>query len=332
MRPVNSVEPNPRLIRAEAALWVTRLHGPDRDADLEAGCRRWLDEDPEHRVAFELATDAWLMNDNLSRTSPTYLPPPRHNVPRRVAGTALVAAALTCCVVFTVMYFLGGNTLNTGPGEQKTLTLADGTEVTLNANTQVLVQYDDHVRRVVLVAGEALFNVTKHQSRPFDVVIGDRKVVALGTSFQVRREEPTGGAFAVTLIEGRVAIEPLALPDTMPTVPLPNIELLNPGERLRIAGDGEQKDAPSLPKVTAWQHGQLVFEDTSLREAAGEFNRYGRDRIAIVGDELGKIRVGGVYRIGDPSTFAQVIASAHHLHVAQRGHEIVLTEASPDAP
>jgi ferric-dicitrate binding protein FerR (iron transport regulator) len=58
------------------------------------------------------------------------------------------------------------------------------------------------------VKGEAFFNVVKHQPRPFVVMAGDRKVIAVGTSFVVRREDSSGSGFAVTLVEGRVAVEP----------------------------------------------------------------------------------------------------------------------------
>lgn len=325
-------DPSPRLIRAQAALWVTRLHGPDRNATLEADCRRWLKEDPRHAKAFELATDAWLMSANIAPAMPARRWPGTNHSTRHYARFAAAAAILLCCVLASSLYLRRESALVTGPGEQKALTLSDGTVVTLNANSHLLVKYDDQLRRVVLTAGEANFHVTKHQGLPFDVVIGARKVVALGTSFQVRREDPTGDAFAVTLLEGRVAVEPLSLPDTVPLLSLPEIKVLNPGERLKIQNDSETLDTPSLVKVTAWQHGQLIFEDTSLIEATAEFNRYGKDKITLSGPRVGSIRVGGVFRIGDPAAFAQVIARTHHLQVVQRGREIQLLDASATAP
>jgi transmembrane sensor len=45
--------------RAEAAAWVARLHGPNRDAAAEASWRRWMSESPSHAQAFELVTDTW---------------------------------------------------------------------------------------------------------------------------------------------------------------------------------------------------------------------------------------------------------------------------------
>ena len=70
--------------------------------------------------------------------------------------------------------------------------LNDGTQVSLNANSRVVVQYDDQVRKVTLTRGEALFNVIKHQLRPFVVIVGDRKVVAMGTSSRCVARIPPG--------------------------------------------------------------------------------------------------------------------------------------------
>jgi transmembrane sensor len=315
----------PRRIRVQAALWVTELHGPDRNAALEERVRRWIAEDPRHAAAFELATEAWQRSGNvpailLRRTRP------------RASGKALAGMAILCAAIITAVYFLRDGTLVTGPGEQRTVELGDGTQVSLNANSRVVVQFDDRVRKVTLTSGEVLFNVIKHQPRPFVVVVGDQKVIAMGTSFVVRREDPAGPAFAVTLVEGQVAIEPVSWPDVLPSEPATGFKVLNPGERLRFAGDStEKRDSPSIERVLAWQQGKLIFEDTSLSEAAAEFNRYGSNKITIDGPDLGKLRVGGVFRIGDPSSFAQAMANAYHLRVISSRNTIVLTDKHTDA-
>jgi ferric-dicitrate binding protein FerR (iron transport regulator) len=60
----------PRRIRAQAARWVTELHGPDRDAKLETRVKGWIAADPRNAAAFELATEAWQKSGNL----PAHLP------------------------------------------------------------------------------------------------------------------------------------------------------------------------------------------------------------------------------------------------------------------
>jgi len=48
--------------------------------------------------------------------------------------------------------------------------------------------------------------------------------------------------------------------------------------------------------------GQLIFEDTPLAEAVAEFNRYSAFRIRLDSEQVGAIRVGGTFRIGDAAS------------------------------
>jgi transmembrane sensor len=323
-----------RAIHAQAAVWITDLHGPERSPALEAGLRRWLAEDPRHAQAFELATEAWQRSGNL----PAHLPDePRPSVAlgaivssratrSHVGRHALAGAAALCLLLAAIFYFLKDPTLSTGFAEQRTVDLADGTQVTLNANSRVIVDYTDRLREVTVTRGEVLFNVTKQQGRPFVVIIGDRKVVALGTSFQVRREDTPEPSFTVTLIEGRVAVESLRDPVVAPFDGREGRTVLDPGQRLRFAVNSpDAVDSPHIDKVTAWQHGQLIFEDTSIREAAAEFNRYGERRLKVDAGVSDKIRVGGVFRIGDPESFARAMANAYQLRIVENSRDIKLT-------
>jgi len=318
----------PRRIRVQAALWVTELHGPDRNAALEAKFKQWLAEDPRNAAAFELATDAWQRSGNLPGSLPLGEAVDRNSKePRRVSRPVLAGIAVLMAGLVVAIYLARDNTISTGPGEQRTVALTDGTEVSLNANSRVIVQYDERVRRVTLVRGEALFNVVKHQPRPFVVMAGDRKVVAVGTSFVVRRETASGTGFAVTLIEGRVAVEALSEPDFLPAEGAPDVKLLVPGQRIKFAHNKRDAvDSPNLDKVTAWQRGQLIFDDISMQEAAAEFNGYGSRIIVIDDPSVARLRVGGVYRIADPMSFARSMAATYQLRLADDDRTITLSK------
>lgn len=322
-----------RRIRKRAAGWVTELHGPGRNAALEDKVRLWIAADPRHAAAFEHATDAWQDSGHFHSHQPALDSLIRGHARPRAAGLTLAGMGVLCVAIGAAIYILRDDTLKTGPAEQRTVQLSDGTEVALNANTRIIVRYDAQIRKVILVSGEAVFTVIKHQPRPFIVIVGDQKVVAVGTSFIVRREDPGGLAFAVILVEGRVAIEPISWPNVLPTVPVTGLKLMNPGERLRFEGDATVKeDSPAIERVTAWQRGQLIFEDTSLSEAAAEFNRYGTQKLTIDGLRLAMLRVGGVFRIGDPSSFAHAMAAAYHLQVVEDERRIVLTDKHAESP
>ena len=321
-----------KRIHAEAIVWVIELHSPDRDKNLESRVRRWMADDPRHAAAFEEATDVWQQNGNIPWHQLEWVSESERGRKRmKTAGAALAGMAALCAALACTIYFLRDDTLATGPSEQRVVDLTDGSQVTLNANSRVVVQFDEAARKITLKRGEALFDVAKDRSRPFVVIAGDRKVIAVGTSFEVRREEPAGSTFAVTLMEGRVAIESISSPDTLPIASGNGVTLLNPGERLRFSGTAsESLDSPSIESVTAWRRGQLIFDNTSLGEAAAEFNRYGTRKLAIDGTAAQSLRVGGVFKIRDPYSFAQSMAGTYHLQIIVRGKTITLTDARPD--
>jgi len=106
------------------------------------------------------------------------------------------------------------------------------------------------------------------------------------------------------------------------------LKLLTPGQRLRFTRNtADTVDSPNLQKVTAWQRGQLIFDDSTLQEAVAEFNRYASKTIELGDADLAKLRVGGVFRIGDPTSFARAIAATNQLSMSDDGKTIVLSRA-----
>jgi transmembrane sensor len=79
-------------------------------------------------------------------------------------------------------------------------------------------------------------------------------------------------------------------------------------------------DSPPIDKITARQRGQVIFDDTSLRDAAAEFNRHGSNKTSIDSLTAENLRMGGVFKIGDPSSFAHAMANAYYLRVNNRGN------------
>jgi transmembrane sensor len=92
---------------------------------------------------------------------------------------------------------------STDIGERRSITLADGSTVDLNARSQLRVEFSDRERRVELLDGQALFQVAKDKARPFIVHSGDATVRAVGTQFDVYRKD---SGTTVTVLEGRVAV------------------------------------------------------------------------------------------------------------------------------
>lgn len=325
---------------AEAAAWIARLHGEDRTASVEAGFKRWLAASPEHHAAFEMANEIWVGTEQMPKPStPAFVRWPKAGLvitwPR-----ALVTAAAIAAVAVGIGVYSRDSSLTTRIGEQRNLSLEDGTRISLNTASRIHVRYDRTARRVELNQGEAYFEVAKHPDWPFIVTAGGKQVVARGTAFLVRRDEDS---LAVTLVEGKVTVAPAgesvtstpassgsAAGSSVPEQPgsggaTADITLA-PGQRLTFADHEKPKlDHPELDRVTAWQHGQVILDHTPLADAVAEMNRYSDVALKIEESEAGRAEVTGIFRVGDSESFAQAVAETYHLSVADRGGLIVLS-------
>jgi transmembrane sensor len=283
--------------------------------------RRWLSEDPDHAAQFKIAVGVWNDPAQCLRKSP------RRGIKRPVL--AAFTATLTLAAVAGAIVYWMPTTLSTGRGERLNQTLADGTQVELNTDTQIDVRYGARQRQIVLQSGEVYFHVVKHEPRPFVVVAGDRKVVATGTSVVVRRDDSSVTPLTVTLIDGCVAIEPTGTRDSLQTRGASVATILNAGERVRFRRDGVPTvDKPPLDRVTSWKDGELSFADTPLSEAVKEFNRYSLSRITVRSPKAESIRVNGVFRTEDSMSFIRSVAQEHHMKLKVDGDELIL-ESSP---
>jgi transmembrane sensor len=316
--------------QAEAAAWMALLHSPDRSPELEAGLRRWIAADPLHAATWEAATDLWNETGDLPRRIPRRRLPEQARSKPPIKPLFAVAALCLLAIGALVQYSLP-SAVTTSVGEQRTLNLDDGTRVELNTNSRLRVKFDRQNRTVVLESGEAYFQVA-HERRPFIVLAGERKIVALGTAFTVRRDEISDDAVTVTLIEGRVAVAPANTDNKAPAA-TPAVTVLKAGQRLRTRPDATSTvDAPSIDKATGWMRGQLIFDHTPLREAAAEFSRYNKIKITVTSPQAATIPIGGIFRIGDSRSFARAVAASYDLKVTQRGNELILEPTGADSP
>ena len=268
-------------IAAEAAVWIARLHGPQRTQAMERECRKWQSRSAAHRLAFERCTEIWQAVPQVS-LSDAYA---SAAMPQRVDDLADRAArrtrrgwlwsgvlVLTASLGAVLHGWHAEPTYLTGIGEQRSVMLADGTRLSLNTDTRVDVSLSAQERRVTVLGGEALFEIAKEVRRPFVVRVAGSEVVAHGTSFAVRftpSEVDGQQSLAVTLLHGQASVRPVAdkargaaLPDVQGRLsaassggvglwrgdrgaalaPVHEVQL-QPGERLRLTPPCDDADA-----------------------------------------------------------------------------------------
>jgi transmembrane sensor len=328
-------------IAAEAAMWVARLHGPNRTREMELQCLHWQGLSAAHRHAFERCTETWMEVPNAARAagftgdiSSRDAPEERWGGARKRTNRGLLAVATLAAAAVVTGAVLWRSLddaadYRTAVGEAQTVVLEDGSRLSLNTNTRVHVDFSAAQRTVNIGAGEAAFEVAQDVRRPFVVRAGGSEVVALGTVFSVRLVPPgqgSGASLAVTLVEGKVAVRAVADADAGAVAPERPL-VMNAGERVRLVartGGGaaalQQLDRPRLEQVLAWQRNEAVFDGTTLAEAVAEMNRYSRVPVVLVGDlAQADWQVSGQFRTGDNLAFARALAMLHGLVV--REHE-----------
>jgi transmembrane sensor len=319
--------PPSQEIRAEAAAWLARLHADDRDEADEAAFRTWLNASPVHAAAFEAVDRVWSDIGGLSdlrKTDRACFPESerRPASPRLASRRALMAGLGLLVVGGGSAAFLrsaGAKVYETDVGEQKHVALDDGSQLFLDAKTRISVQFSDTVRAVDMEYGRANFRVVTDLNRPFIVEAAERKIVATRCSFDVRCEN---GQVQVILIHGEAEVKPASAPGAQGA-------RLRSGERLVASVDMEKRDKPDMTRLTAWQTGYEMFENVDLAQAASEMNRYSTATIQV-DPAIAKLKVSGVYRVGDNGAFARALTKLLPVTVRENGDSLILTAESEE--
>src|SRR5882757_2062709 len=310
-------------VRVEAATWIARLRDEQRGPDVEAELQQWLGESAEHQRAFKRMAQVWEQAGNIRMRARADVSVTRWGRSRFSPWAAAAAAALLAVITITTVYWRE-NVFTTAVGQQRVRVLRDGTQVVLNTDTRIEVNYDEHFRRVRLVRGEARFDVSKRPAWPFLVSVGDQEIRALGTSFIVRHDNDQD--LSVTLVDGRISVAPVAgNGEAPPQAP----QVLVPGQRLVFSRHhAPAMDRPDLSRLTAWERGRVEFDATSLEDAATEMNRYTTTRLIVPDAEVAQLRIGGVFRAGDSDEFVKVVTAAFALRAERNGVDIVLSKST----
>lgn len=170
-------------------------------------------------------------------------------------------------------------TLENPLGIRSSITLSDGTKVTLNAGT-VLTYPTAFVsaRREVKVKGEAFFEVTHDAERPFVVEAGSIRVKVLGTKFNVKAYEEEEN-IEVTLEEGKVGIGLNAEKQLIKMAPKQLVRY-NKVSRTFV------KQQIDLDYYTSWKEGKFYFRNVTLQDIARRLERSFNVHIHIASDKL----------------------------------------------
>jgi transmembrane sensor len=209
-------------------------------------------------------------------------------------------------------------TYATSLGEQRSITLSDGSKVELNSRSRLRVTFTHELRAVELEEGQALFQVAKNVARPFIVRSGATQVRAVGTQFDVNR---TPTATIVTVLEGRVAVSDGVASAPQANTPSEGIYLAA-GEQLSVSPQSASKPTrANVTQATAWTHKRVLLDAAALTTVAEEFNRYSVRKLMVEDTGATPLRLSGVFTT-DPNFLIEYLRERPDITIVETDTEV----------
>lgn len=335
-------------LRDEAAMWFARMMRPDA-ARYRHEFETWLQASETHQESYERIRRRYEVSGVLAHSSMRTRAGSEKTVARRwlmpmglgvggLAGGVAAAALMLLTLTWAITAVRGPGIqrsvsqelasvapdhrnqmpIASGVGEIRTLSLSDGSKVTLDTAARIDVLFDSRQRRVVLSRGRARFEVT-HGDRPFVVAAGNGEITAHGTIFDVdlRRHSQVQvmllrGAVDVSVREGRNH----ALV----------VRQLHPNQKTAFDPNGFVVPIRPIPvAATDWPSGIIDVDSMPLPDLLREADRYAEIPIVTGTPELNALKVSGRFRIDRPQLLARNLADLFDLDIDRsRSDRIVL--------
>jgi len=296
--------PEQDLARLEqAGEWHARLQDGGHDAALRTAFENWLGRDLRNRLAYaDVCAAGYALEQAEIEVPATRHAPARAARPFRPLWLGLAASLFVLVLAWQGTRPLDAlrSDLRTAEGETQQFELPDGSTAWLAGDSAVALDFGDGRRDLVLLRGEAMFDVVKDPSRPFVVTAGDTSATAVGTRYGVAHRAE---AVVVEVEEGRVSVETGAAP-----------VLVDAGQQIRRDTRGLAAQPSPLPGGSPdWRRGLLVFEDATLAEAAARLDAWIPGRVIIVGAP--SVRVSAAIATADAPAALAAIAAREGLAV-----------------
>lgn len=310
----------------QAIDWMVRLRAGDPDTTLHARFAEWLACDPAHERAWARLQERVGGSFNVVRTLDRRLPgqagearrvllepsTSRRDVLRGMAGLSLLGGALWLGARSEMATPLFAD-LQTGRGERRDFTLADGSRLSLNAGSAVNVQFAGNQRLLVLRQGQLIVQVAADPQRPFVVRTAQGEFRALGTRFLASQD---ADASTLVVLEHSVRA----------SVPGGTTRDVQEGQAVRISGQRIEWLGAGLNRRADWLNGRLNVLDEPLDEVINALRPY-RTGLIRVSPEVRQLRVQGVFPLDQPDIALRAMAETLPIRVEHFGPWLTLVRA-----
>ena len=183
------------------------------------------------------------------------------------------------------------NTIKVPAGQRANLTLPDGTNVWLNARSEMCypAAFTGNKREITL-DGEAYFEVTHNDDKPFVVQTNKCNVEVLGTKFTVEAYSDSED-FCTSLMEGSVRVSDKGNPsESLVLAPNQQVSWIN--------GHLQSKPIADFDPFR-WKEGLICFKSMHFKELMSRFEKCYGIHIIIENPKLADYICSGKFRISD---------------------------------
>jgi transmembrane sensor len=264
----------------DASEWIQRLNESNTPAVVDQWMQ-WCKSDPLNLPVFEQMQRTW---DAFSAAASTPIYPPQsaNRLKHRNRFIALAASVvlLIGAAGWLALRYSSVQVLDTALGEQRRITLPDGSGLDLAPDSRLSIRFTLMRRHVQLERGQAFFAVAHSALRPFVVLVNGLTVTAVGTAFDVRIDP---GNTVVTVSEGRVTVAPGAAAAS--GGPRTNTDTIRAGvgQRVTFSMSARRLSVASVdPKLAgSWRDGRLQFVGEPLEDVVAVVDRYSAPHIVV---------------------------------------------------
>lgn len=321
--------PISEAVADQAADWLTRLMANEVDAAERRRWQAWRNSHPDHERAWQhieaVAARLRGLHPGAAYQTLSPLAKPasgnRRQLLAAVFGLGIASGAGILGTRYQVFQELAAD-YRTGTGEQRQITLADGSRITLNTASAINVRFAATRRVIRLVAGE-IHIVTGHADpvaavdRPFIVETGEGTIRALGTRFTVHQQD---GQSRVDVFASAVEITPAEAPESA--------AILHQGKHLSFTRNGIGHPGPAAEQAEAWARGQLTADNVRLGDFLADLGRY-RAGLLRCDPAVADLRFSGVFPIRDTDKILAMLPNSLPVQVQWRTPYWVTVSAAP---
>lgn len=305
-------------INHQAREWFTLMQSGSISELEKQGLQAWLHESPAHQRAYDEYQLIWQELGNLQEQEKTAL---KRSVNIsvfdllakkisvfifRIASPKIgIAFATTCALLVGLVLLVSPEKItpqnfSTTTGEIKTWVLADGSEITLGAKSEINTWITIKERHVTLINGQAFFKVAKNPQKPFWVTAGQTKIRVVGTQFDVRRGIDRT---RIAVLEGIVNVSG----DKSTTH-----VVLNAAQQVAHLNTGvfETINTVSASEIESWRNGRLFYLRANLADVVADANRYFKQSIKLGSKDLAELKVTAAVSTQDINALLDMLTTS----------------------